>query len=301
MHHKLNKSNSIATININNKKLDSLMSLLTLESWRNPKPVISVLKLYGVIGNVGLGRKGMTLDALNNSIESAFNKPNLAAVCLAINSPGGSPVQSEMIASKITNLAKEKNVQVYSFVEDMAASGGYWLACAADEIYASKSSILGSIGVISSGFGFQDLISKIGVERRVYTQGANKSILDPFKPEKKSDIDILLKAQKHTHDNFTDYVKLRRKGRLTQNDDLLFNGEFWSGQTAFDYGIIDGIDHMHNFIKKKFGNNAKVDYITPKESWFKKKFLSSIDADSLVDALYDKITQEEITSKFRMF
>lgn len=286
-------------------KLDNFISCLTLENFRNPKPVVSVLRLAGVIGKVGPGRGGMTLEGLNESIEDAFNKPNLEAVCLAINSPGGSPVQSELIASRIRALAKEKSVPVYGFVEDVAASGGYWLACAADEIYASKSSIIGSIGVISAGFGFSEAIKKMGIERRVYAQGTNKSVLDPFVPEKKEDIVILKKLQKHAHEHFIDYVKSCRKGRLTQNDDILFNGEFWSGAIAEDFGLIDGIDNMYNFIKKKFGDRVKIEYIKPKESWFKKRFMSrievGIDSESIVDAIYNKAQEEQVISKFRMY
>lgn len=286
-------------------KLDNFISCLTLENLRNPKPKVSVLRLAGVIGKAGPGRSGMTLEGLNESIEAAFDKSNLEAVCLAINSPGGSPVQSELIASRITSLSKKKSVPVYAFVEDMAASGGYWLACAADEIYASKSSIIGSIGVISAGFGFTDAIKKMGIERRVYAQGTNKSVLDPFVPEKKEDIVILKKLQKHAHEHFIDYVKLRRKGRLTQNDDILFNGEFWSGAIAEDFGLIDGIDNMYNFIKNKFGDRVVIDYIKPKESWFKKRFMSgmesAIDAESIVDALYNKVQEDQVNSKFRMY
>ena len=286
-------------------KLDNFISCLTLENFRNPKPVVSVLRLAGVIGKVGPGRGGMTLEGVNDSIEAAFNKSNLEAVCLAINSPGGSPVQSELIAGRIRALAKEKSIPVYGFVEDVAASGGYWLACAADEIYASKSSIIGSIGVISAGFGFSEAIKKMGIERRVYAQGTNKSVLDPFVPEKKEDIVILKKLQKNAHEHFIDYVKSRRKGRLTQNDDILFNGEFWSGAIAEDFGLIDGIDNMYNFIKKKFGDRVKLEYIKPKESWFKKRFMSrieaGIDSESIVDAIYNKVQEDQVISKFRMY
>ena len=286
-------------------KLDNFISCLTLENFRNPKPVVAVLRLAGVIGKVGPGRGGMTLEGVNDSIEAAFNKSNLEAVCLAINSPGGSPVQSELIAGRIRALAKEKSIPVYGFVEDVAASGGYWLACAADEIYASKSSIIGSIGVISAGFGFSEAIKKMGIERRVYAQGTNKSVLDPFVPEKKEDIVILKKLQKNAHEHFIDYVKSRRKGRLTQNDDILFNGEFWSGAIAEDFGLIDGIDNMYNFIKKKFGDRVKLEYIKPKESWFKKRFMSrieaGIDSESIVDAIYNKVQEDQVISKFRMY
>ena len=300
-HQHINESTMAVKGMQNASKLDNFISCLTLENFRNPKPRVSVLRLSGVIGKGGPGRGGMTLEGLNDSIEDAFSKSNLEAVILAVNSPGGSPVQSELIAARIMALSKEKDVPVYSFVEDVAASGGYWLACAGSEIYASKSSIIGSIGVISAGFGFVDTIKKLGVERRVYTHGTNKSVLDPFVPEKKGDIEILMKLQKHAHEHFIDHVKTSRKGRLTQNDDILFNGEFWSGITAEDFGLIDGIDNMHNFIRKKFGEKVKIDYIKPKESWFKKRFMSQIDSESIVDALYGKVVDDQIVSKFRMY
>lgn len=296
----IHESSIMAVKSLQNSRLDNFISCLTLENFRNPKPRVSVLRLSGVIGKIGFGRGGLTLENLNELIETAFNKPNLEAVCLVINSPGGSPVQSELIANRIISLSNEKEIPVYSFVEDMAASGGYWLACAGSEIYASQSSIIGSIGVISAGFGFQEAIKKMGIERRIYTQGTNKSVLDPFVPEKKADVEILKKLQKNTHEHFINYVKSRRKNRLTQNDDILFNGDFWSGNSAEDFGLIDGIDNMHNFLKKKFGEKIKIDYINAKESWFKKKFLSGIDADSLVEAVVGKMQEEQIISKFRM-
>jgi signal peptide peptidase SppA len=280
-------------------KLGCIVNLLTFKKFRKQKPLISVLRLQGVIGKVGPGRSGMTLEALNESIESAFDRPQLTAVCLIINSPGGSPVQSEIIADRILELAKEKSVTVYSFIEDVAASGGYWLACCGDEIYASKSSIIGSIGVISSGFGLQEAIKKIGIERRVITQGVNKSVLDPFMPVKKSDVDILIRIQKEAHTNFIDHIKSRRK-KLNAKDEVLFSGEFWGGKTSADLGLIDGIDNMYNFIEKKFGKEVKIEYIKAKESWFKKKFMSSLNADDLVESLYSKFENEIISSKFKI-
>jgi signal peptide peptidase SppA len=280
-------------------KLSCIINFLTFAKFRKPKSSVAVLRLQGVIGKMGPGRSGMTLEALNESIEAAFTKPKLTAVCLIINSPGGSPVQSEIIAARIIDLAKEKSIPVYSFVEDIAASGGYWLACCGDEIYASKSSIIGSIGVISSGFGLQEAIKKIGIERRIITQGINKSVLDPFLPIKKSDINILTRIQKEAHGNFIDYIKSRRK-KLNASDEILFNGEFWGGESATNFGLIDGIDNMYNFIEKKFGKEVKIEYIKAKESWFKKKFMSSLNADDLVESLYSKFENELISSRFKI-
>lgn len=291
-----NFTNSISLVEENSfSKIQTFFSNI-LEKFTNNGSV-AVLRLNGVIGKVGM-KGGLTIDSLNASIEKAFKTPKLKAVCLIINSPGGSPVQSELIASRIISLANEKNVKIYSFVEDVAASGGYWLACAGDEIYASKSSIVGSIGVISSSFGFQDAIEKLGIERRVYTQGNNKSILDPFSKAKDSDVKIIKNLQKHIHDHFITYIKSRRRNRLTQSDEILFNGEFWSGDTAVDFGLIDGINDVYSFIKEKFGDKIKIEYITAKQSWLKQKLGIGIDADDIAQTIIDKTKAELITQKF---
>ncbi len=273
-------------------KIEQIMSLLSF-GLSGSKPVIAVLRLEGVVGRVSSMKSGLSLCSVNKLIEKMFKIERLKAVCLAINSPGGSPVQSELIAARIIELAKEKDVPVYSFVEDVAASGGYWLACAGDKIFASKSSIVGSIGVISSGFGFHDAIAKLGIQRRVYTQGKTKSVLDPFQPEKESDVKIIKKIQKEIHEHFIETVKKRRGGKITQSDDIIFNGEFWSGQTAVDYGLVDGLDNLHSFIKHKYGDEVKVEYIEQKQSWFKKRFMSSAtDTKMLTDSMVDSVAEE---------
>jgi len=261
---------------------------------------VAILRLSGVIGKVGM-KGGLTLESLNESIEKAFEIPKLSALCLLVNSPGGSPVQSELIAHRITSLAEEKDVPVYAFVEDVAASGGYWIACAADKIYVSRSSIIGSIGVVSSGFGFQETIKKLGVERRLYTAGNNKSVLDPFQEAKAGDIKIIKEIQKEVHEHFIDYVKTRRKGRLTQNDDILFNGEFWAGTQALDFGLVDGIDDVYSFIKRHFGGKAKIEYIKAKESWFKKRLGLGAQADNLVEAAMGQIREELVSQRFELY
>ena len=273
-------------------KLDQILSFLPM--YKKSKPTIAILNLTGVIGRMSAMKSGLSLDSLNQLIEKAFKIKNLTAICLIINSPGGSPVQSELIAKRIRTLAAEKKVPIYSFVEDCAASGGYWLACAGDQIYASASSVIGSIGVISAGFGFTEAISKLGVERRVYSEGRNKSILDPFMPVQKEDISIIKKIQKQVHEHFINYVKERRIGKLTQEDDILFNGEFWSGNTALDYGLIDGLDDMYNFIKKKYGD-VTFKYIGEKHSWIKKKLgigdqgIIKEFSDSLIESVDNKV------------
>ena len=177
-------------------------------------PVVPVLRFSGVIGQVGIGRKGLTLDDMNDAIERAFKTKKKAAVAISVNSPGGSPVQSALIAARIRALAEEQDIPVYAFCEDVAASGGYWLACAADHIYAEAASIVGSIGVISAGFGFTELIAKAGVERRVHTAGESKAMLDPFRPEDPKDIERLTAIQEDVHDQFKAWVRTRRGARL---------------------------------------------------------------------------------------
>ena len=187
---------------------------------------VSSISLSGIIApNMGR-RKGLNLYELDKVIEQAFSVKNLKAVVLQINSPGGSPVQSEMISKRIRDLSEDKNIPVLAFVEDVAASGGYWLACAADEIFASKASIIGSIGVVSSGFGFDKAIKKIGVDRRLYTSGENKAILDPFLPENKDDIKRLKDIQKELHNQFISFVKSRRGSKITNKNKDLFTGLF---------------------------------------------------------------------------
>ena len=282
-------------------KIDQLLSILTF-GLGGVKPVVAVLRLDGVVGKVSAMKSGLTLCSLNKLIEKMFKIERLKAVCLAINSPGGSPVQSELIGNRIIEIAKEKDIPVYSFIEDVAASGGYWLACAGDKIFASRSSIVGSIGVIAAGFGFHEAIEKLGIQRRVYTQGNNKSVLDPFQPEKESDVKIIKKIQKDIHDHFIDTVKERRGGKITQRDEVMFNGEFWSGQIAADFGLVDGIDDLYSFIQEKFGDEVKIEYIEQKQSWFKKRFgvsaVSKEFADNLVGGLVESAEKKLMQSKF---
>lgn len=302
-----NSKNVVATTNniINTKKnINKIEQVLNyIPVLFKAKPVVAVLRLYGIIGRMNNYKQGLSIEVLNDLIEKAFNLQKLKAVCLAINSPGGSPVQSELIANRIIELSKEKQIPVYSFVEDLAASGGYWLACAGSEIYASKSSIIGSIGVISNSFGFHEAISKIGVERRVYTEGKNKSILDPFQPVKPNDVKIIKHLQKQIHEHFIHYVKERRSSKLTQGDHILFTGEFWSGENAADFGLIDGINNMYNFIRHKFDKNITIQYITPKQSWFKKTLgmTESNTSQEIVDRTFDKVENWLIKNKFNLF
>lgn len=226
--------------------------------------VIPVVSLRGVISS----SSKLSFKTTYKLLEKAFEMPFIKTVAIVINSPGGSPVQSELIYKYIRRLAKENEVEVITFVEDCAASGGYYLACAGDEIYASNSSILGSIGVISSGFGFTELIKKHGIERRVYAQGENKAVLDPFLPERDADIEILNDVGKDIHQEFIEHVKERRGSKLDMADTTLFTGKFWSGKKAKELGLIDGVGDMYSVLEKKHGENIKLRYITENKSFF---------------------------------
>lgn len=217
-------------------------------------PLVAVVRLSGAIGMTGRGSLNDT--SLAPVLERAFRKGKPAAIALEINSPGGSPVQSSLIGARIRRLADELDVPVYAFVEDVAASGGYWLACAADEIWADDSSILGSIGVISAGFGAHVFLARQGIERRVHTAGKSKSMLDPFSPEKDEDIIRLKGILGDIHKNFIDHVKARRGARLDLSEDL-FTGEIWLGARARDLGLIDGIGHLKPKMQERFGDKVR--------------------------------------------
>ena len=222
----------------------------------NSSPLVSVLRLSGVIAaSARVGGPGLSDAGLAPLLERAFAKGKPAAVALVINSPGGSPVQSALIGSRIRRLAEDKKVPVYAFVEDVAASGGYWLAASADEIWIDRSSVIGSIGVISASFGLNDFIERYGVERRVYTAGKSKSQLDPFRPENPEDVARLKTILEDIHQVFIDHVKDRRGAKLPEEKDL-FNGEIWVGQRGIDVGLADGIGHLVPKMKEVFGEKV---------------------------------------------
>lgn len=243
----------------------------------NKDPVVAVVRMQGVIAT---GTRGQLNDlALAPSIERAFAKGKPAAVALVINSPGGSPVQSSLIAARIRRLAKEKETPVFAFVEDVAASGGYWIATAADEIIADPASVVGSIGVISAGFGAQEFIAKHGIERRVYTAGKSKSQLDMFKAENPDDVARLKTLLDDMHRLFIDQVKTSRGDKLS-DDDRLFTGEFWLGEAARDLGLIDGIGHLVPTMKERFGDKVRFRKYEIKRSLFR-RFGAGIVGDTL--------------------
>ena len=235
--------------------------------FRKSVPVVNHVALHGVIGMGGPTRQALTLKSVNPMLERAFKPKGLAAVAISVNSPGGSPVQSALIHARIRELAAEKDLPVLVFCEDVAASGGYWLACAGDEIFADESSVIGSIGVISSGFGFVDAIAKLGIERRVHTSGESKSMLDPFQPERAEDVAHLKGLQADVHQAFKDLVRKRRGLKLSGVDGELFSGAFWSGRQALARGLIDGLGHMHQVLKDRFGDKVVIRTIHQPQGW----------------------------------
>lgn len=221
-------------------------------------PIVPVLRFSGPIGMATPLRSGLSIAHAASAIEKAFELSKCPAVAVVINSPGGSAVQSSLIFRRVRQLAEEKKKKVYVFCEDVAASGGYYLAVSGDEIYADASSIVGSIGVIFSGFGFDKAIEKLGIERRVYTAGTNKDALDPFRPERPEDIERIKAVQRDVHDVFIGIVKERRAGRLTGQDGELFSGAFWSGPKALELGLIDGISDVRSKMRELFGAKVRL-------------------------------------------
>lgn len=239
--------------------------------WGRRAPLVPVIQLAGPIGTTMPLRSGLTLAGLAGSLKKAFAYRHAAAVALAINSPGGSPVQSHLIHGRIRSLAGENGTPVYAFCEDVAASGGYMLALAGDEIYADPSSIVGSIGVISAGFGFDRLIEKIGIDRRVYTAGKSKLTLDPFQPEKTADVKRLKALQQDVHDMFIALVRERRGERLADSDDALFSGEFWSGRQAKALGLVDGLGDMRTILRDRFGEEVRLRPVGGGRGWLARR------------------------------
>ncbi|HEX7005708.1 MAG TPA: S49 family peptidase [Alphaproteobacteria bacterium] len=247
------------------------------------RPVVAVLRLHGIIGRVGPVRTGITLAGLASVIERAFRMRHLKAVALTINSPGGSPVQSALIHTRIRALAEEKGIPILAFAEDVAASGGYWLACAGDEIYANENSIVGSIGVVSAGFGFPEMLKRLGIERRVYTSGERKAILDPFRPEDAEDVAHLRAIQGDIHESFKTLVRTRRGKRLKGAEKELFSGAFWTGRKALELGLIDGIGDLRTVARDRFGHKVRLKVVEPGRGWLRRR-LGIAAPDRMADA-----------------
>jgi len=264
-------------------KFEDLGKIVTLKRFRDPPPVVAVVPLAGIIGRPGPIRRGLTLAALAEVLERAFKLRHLKAVALAVNSPGGSAVQSALIARRIRDLAAENSVPVYAIAEDVAASGGYWLALAADEIYADASSIVGSIGVVSGGFGFVQAIRRLGIERRLHTAGDRKAMLDPFRPEKAAEVRHLKSLQRDIHASFKAQVLERRGGRLKARRKELFSGAFWTGRRALEMGLIDGLGDIRGVMRDKFGERVKLKRITTAAPLWRRFGLASMSRPSAAD------------------
>ena len=247
------------------------------------KKTIPVVYMSGIIGNIGGLRKGITLTSVEDLLEKAFNIKKSAAVAIIINSPGGSPVQSSLIYKRIKKLAKKNKTKVIFFVEDVAASGGYYIACAGDEIYVDENSIVGSIGVIYTSFGFDKLIKKYGIERRIFTTGKYKSILDSFQKQKLSDVKKLKSIQTEIFKNFKDIVLKSRIKKINKQNKNIFSGSFWTGKEAIKLGLVDGIGDLKTIMEKKFGEKLRYVPIKPKKSFLKGILSKSFYSKDLLD------------------
>ncbi|MEM9222894.1 MAG: S49 family peptidase [Pseudomonadota bacterium] len=264
---------------------------------RSRRVTIPLVRLSGAIGISSPLRPGLSLAAIECALDRAF-ATKAPCVALSINSPGGSAAQSSMIYSRIRALADEKERHVIAFVEDVAASGGYWLANAADEIFADATSIVGSIGVITASFGFTELIEKIGIERRVYTAGKNKSILDPFKPEREDDIAILKSVQADIHEAFVTAIRERRGPRLSEEPDL-FSGQFWSGTAGIKLGLVDGIGQPRTILRERYGKKVRIKKVTSPRGFLRGRIGMGFDGGTLsADALIGAVRTDRLYDRY---
>ena len=269
----------------------SLFALGWLKRFRRDRAIVPVVRLAGVIAVGSTLRPGLSLAAIDDTLQRAF-KMRAKAVALAINSPGGSPVQSALIHDRIRQLAKKHDKPVIAFCEDVAASGGYWLALAGDEIHADESSIIGSIGVVAAGFGFVQTMKKLGIERRVHTAGEKKLILDPFQPEKKDDVARLMAVQASIHDSFKRHVRTRRGDRLKGDDAELFSGAFWTAEKARELGLIDGIGHLHQVLERKFGPDVRIRPLRAAGGWGLRRLFAPRGEAARIDLAFDGLAEE---------
>ena len=261
------------------------------------KKIVPHIRLSGVIGSVGKFKQGLNFDSQQAIIEKAFSTKKALAIAISINSPGGSPVQSHLIYSYIRKQAKKNKKRVLVFAEDVAASGGYLIACAGDEIYANSSSIVGSIGVIYAAFGLQDLIKKAGIQRRIYTAGKNKSTLDPFVEEKKEDIERLKKIQLELHADFIKVVEESRGSKLKKDKEKdLFTGEFWSGSRAKELGLVDALGNIEEVLKEKFGDDVVIKSFEKPKSWLNKKLSGA--GESQIENLLNILEEKSIWQRY---
>ena len=272
--------------------------LRLLMPWRKPQPTVAVVRLAGVIGGGGPFRRGLTLESLAPRLEAAFSDRRADVVALSINSPGGSAVQSDLIAGRIRALAAEKDKPVTAFCEDVAASGGYWLACAADEIYANASSIVGSIGVIAAGFGFTEALGRLGIERRLYAAGENKGMLDPFQPENPAHVERLKALQGEIHERFKAHVRARRGARLKGDEAERFSGAFWTGTRAKELGLVDDLGDLRGVMRARLGDKVRFGIYDERRPLLRRLGFATGDAAGLAEGLIAAAEERAAWARF---
>jgi signal peptide peptidase SppA len=265
---------------------------------------VAVVPLTGIIGRLGPFQRGLSLSGLAGTLERAFKLDGAKAVAILVNSPGGSPVQSALMARRIRALAQEHGRPVYAFAEDVAASGGYWLLTAGDEIWADESSIIGSIGVVTGSFGFPEALKRLGIERRMYTAGAHKGALDPFQAEKPEDVQHLQSILEETHKVFCQQVRERRQGKLKGTEEELFSGRFWAGRSALELGLVDGLGDVRAVMREKFGDRVRLRLIGDSRRWWRRRLslpdvrLTARSPADLVDRLIGAVEERLMWNRF---
>jgi len=263
-------------------------------------PVVPVIRLSGVIGGMPLRGTGLTLNSVNPALERAFKVRGAKAVALVINSPGGSAVQSDLIAQRIRGLAGEAKIPVLAFIEDVGASGGYWLALAGDELFAEANSIVGSIGVLHASFGFAEAIGRLGIERRLHTAGSKKAMLDPFRPQDPDDVARLHGILDDIHTSFKQAVRERRGDRLKGPDEELFEGQIWTGRAAVDTGLVDRIGNMHEVLRQRYGSKVRLPHVSMVRPWWQRRLGvgRSIDSQAFVHGLLDSLAERALWARY---
>jgi len=275
--------------------LGGLRSLVP-RRFRRDRPIVPVVRLTGIVGFSTPLRPGLTLAGLARTLERAFTVRRAAAIALVINSPGGSPVQSHLIFRRIRQLGEQYKRPVIAFIEDAGASGGYMIACAADEIVADQHSIVGSIGVVGGSFGFDKAIAKLGVERRLYTSGEHKAMLDPFLPENPDDVERLKKLQREIHDDFIALVKSRRAGKLAGAEDDLFSGAYWTGRRALELGLVDAIGDLRSVLRERFGDKVVTPLVSADRGWLGRRLLGTTGDAPLADPTRLAVAEDLISA-----
>jgi serine protease SohB len=280
---------------IGSRALGSLRTLVP-QRFRRDVPIVPVVRLTGIVGFSTPLRPGLTLAGIARTLDRAFTLKHTAAVALAINSPGGSAVQSHLIFGRIRQLAEQHKRRVIAFIEDAGASGGYMIACAADEIVADQHSIVGSIGVVGGSFGFEKLIAKLGIERRLHTSGEHKAMLDPFLPENPEDVDRLEKLQREIHDDFIALVKSRRAGKLAGPEDELFSGAYWTGRRALELGLIDAIGDLRGVLRERFGDKLVTPLVSAERRWLGRRLLGAGTSEAAIKGVQQFGLAEDLIS-----